>query len=249
MDLNHLEIKTLNQRDEIIKEFHKNINQINTYLSTFNPNLGAEKFLFEIKDEISNIDIKLSQNRKELQEANHNFKEIKKKRYTKFIDFFQIMEKSIHQIYSKLSSTSNQPLGGSAFLNLENSLNPFLGGISFSVIPPSKRHRTINSLSGGEQTLAILALLFSINKALPSPCIIMDEIDAPLDKKHVLSLSNFIKSQSFNQQIILISHKEEVFFESDVLIGVTRSNMNSTSMNYYLPLSEIMKKKNYLMND
>ena len=71
--------------------------------------------------------------------------------------------------------------------------DPFEGGIKFSAMPPMKRFRDMEQLSGGEKTVAALALLFSIHSFHPSPYFVMDEIDAALDKSNVTKVARYIR--------------------------------------------------------
>lgn len=63
-----------------------------------------------------------------------------------------------------LTKSKVHPMGGTAYLSLENSEEPFLHGIKFTAMPPTKRFRDMDQLSGGEKTLAALALLFAIHR-------------------------------------------------------------------------------------
>eukprot|EP01023_Acetabularia_acetabulum_P003883 TRINITY_DN11611_c0_g1_i9.p1 TRINITY_DN11611_c0_g1~~TRINITY_DN11611_c0_g1_i9.p1 ORF type:complete len:140 (-),score=23.61 TRINITY_DN11611_c0_g1_i9:5-424(-) len=115
-------------------------------------------------------------------------------------------------------------MGGSAYLNLEDEDYPFLGGIRFNVMPPSKRFREMELLSGGERTLAALALIFAIHSFRPSPFFVMDEIDASLDQVNVSKIVNYIRSKSSNKQLqcIVISLKDQFYGKADLLVGVYR---------------------------
>lgn len=87
----------------------------------------------------------------------------------------------IDDIYKELTRSDTFPMGGTAYLALDNSEEPYLAGIKFNTMPPAKRFREIEQLSGGERTVAALALLFALWKAQPAPLFVMDEIDAALD--------------------------------------------------------------------
>jgi structural maintenance of chromosome 1 len=69
-----------------------------------------------------------------------------------------------------------QPHGGDANLHAMNGELPFTGGVKFSVIPPGKRYGGIETLSGGEKTLAALALLLAVHSYKPSPFFVFDEV-------------------------------------------------------------------------
>lgn len=80
------------------------------------------------------------------------------------MDAFNHISSNIDKIYKQLTKSSTHPLGGTAYLNLENEDDPFLHGIKYTAMPPTKRFRDMEQLSGGEKTVAALALLFSIHR-------------------------------------------------------------------------------------
>lgn len=80
------------------------------------------------------------------------------------MDAFNHISNNIDKIYKQLTRSQTHPLGGTAYLNLENEDDPFLHGIKYTAMPPTKRFRDMEQLSGGEKTVAALALLFSIHR-------------------------------------------------------------------------------------
>ena len=96
---------------------------------------------------------------------------------------FDHVQGCIDVIYKELTSDPTrveQSVGGSAYLTLNNQEEPYLDGIKFDTIPPGKRFMDMAHLSGGEKTVAALALLFAINSYAPSPFIVLDEVSAIL---------------------------------------------------------------------
>lgn len=85
-------------------------------------------------------------------------------RYEKFMEAFNHISGNIDKIYKQLTKSNTHPLGGTAYLNLDNEDEPFLHGIKYTTMPPTKRFRDMEQLSGGEKTVAALALLFSIHR-------------------------------------------------------------------------------------
>jgi structural maintenance of chromosome 1 len=83
------------------------------------------------------------------------------------------------------------PLGGTAYLSLEDPTEPYLHGIKYNAMPPAKRFRDMDQLSGGERTVAALALIFAIHKHRPTPFFVMDEIDAALDNVNVTRVAEY----------------------------------------------------------
>nr|XP_020659655.1 structural maintenance of chromosomes protein 1B isoform X2 [Pogona vitticeps] len=108
-----------------------------------------------------------------------------------------------------------------AFLSPENPEEPYLEGISYNCVAPGKRFMPMDNLSGGEKSVAALALVFAIHSFRPAPFFVLDEVDAALDNTNIGKVSTFIRQQSHEQfQIIVISLKEEFYSKADALIGV-----------------------------
>ena len=100
---------------------------------------------------------------------------------------FIIINRKLKEMYQTIT------LGGDAELELEDSLDPFAEGVSFSVRPPKKTWKKITNLSGGEKTLSSLSLVFALHHYKPTPFYVMDEIDAALDFKNVSIVGHYIK--------------------------------------------------------
>ena len=91
-----------------------------------------------------------------------------------------------------MTKSSKHPLGGNAYLTLDDNEEPFKGGMKFNAMPPMKRFRDMYQLSGGEKTVASLALLFAIHSYHPAPFFVMDEVDAALDNSKWLTYFLFV---------------------------------------------------------
>jgi DNA repair exonuclease SbcCD ATPase subunit len=87
-----------------------------------------------------------------------------RRRYDKFMDAFNHISVNINAIYKQLTQSTTHPLGGTAYLSLESEDEPYLHGIKYTAMPPTKRFRDMEQLSGGEKTVAALALLFAIHR-------------------------------------------------------------------------------------
>jgi structural maintenance of chromosome 1 len=83
------------------------------------------------------------------------------------------------------------------------------GGIKYNVMPPHKRFREMDQLSGGEKTVAALALLFAVHSFREAPFFVLDEVDAALDNANINRVARFIaaKTSQSNFQCIVISLK------------------------------------------
>ena len=94
-------------------------------------------------------------------------------------------------------------------------------GVDIVVKLPGKAHQNLHSLSGGEQALTSIAILFAILKLRPMPFSILDEIEAALDESNTILLANYLKKYSRDTQFIVITHKKPVMELADELFGVT----------------------------
>jgi len=146
------------------------------------------------------------------------YEDLRKKRLEEFMAGFSEISLKLKEMYQMIT------LGGDAELELNDSLDPFSEGISFSVRPPKKSWKNISNLSGGEKTLSSLALVFALHHYKPTPIYIMDEIDAALDFKNVSIIANYIKERTKNAQFIIVSLRNFMFELADRLVGIYKTN-------------------------
>ena len=105
-------------------------------------------------------------------------------------------------------------------------------------MPPAKRFRDMEHLSGGEKTMAALALLFAVHGYQPSPFFVLDEVDAALDNANVAKIANYIREHARpGMQFIVISLKTSLFQESEALVGIYRDQMANSSKALTLDVS------------
>jgi len=167
---------------------------------------------------------KMEEDRKDLVEAIlklRNFiKEINQKGREKLLDAFEKVNKKFNEVYIKLFN------GGNAKLELVDSEDPLEAGLEMLVSPPGKRLQSITLLSGGEQALTALSLVFAVFLTSPSPICILDEVDAPLDDANVsrfcVLLNELIKITK--TKFIIVSHHALTMSKMNRLYGVTMPN-------------------------
>lgn len=126
---------------------------------------------------------------------------------------------SLNEIFSKNFSQLSQK--GHVYLDLENKKEPFNGGVNIIVKTGHGKYFDVKSLSGGEQTLVALSLIFAIQELNPYYFYILDEIDAALDKRNSERLADLLKKYMQKGQYIVISHNDEVIANSTNLYGVS----------------------------
>lgn len=107
-------------------------------------------------------------------------------------------------------------------------------------MPPNKPFGAIENLSGGEKSVAALALLFAINSYKPSPFYVLDEVDAALDPTNVNRVANYMKNKAEkeNVQFITISLKDKCFEKAGALVGVYIESEQDSSRTLTLDLTK-----------
>src|SRR6185369_14331407 len=111
--------------------------------------------------------------------------------------------------------------GGKADLILVNAGDVLESGIDIVARPPGKQLQSISLLSGGEQTMTAVALLFSIYQVKPSPFCVLDELDAPLDESNINRFIKILQRFLTHSQFIIITHNKRTIAMGDALYGVT----------------------------
>ncbi|HEC87316.1 MAG TPA: hypothetical protein ENI49_05570 [Thermoplasmatales archaeon] len=162
---------------------------------------------------------KLEEDVNRLREQKRNLvrvvKEIAKKKKDRFLEVFNEINENFREVYAKLS------YGGEASLELENPEDPFSGGMTIKAKPRGKKVLNLNALSGGEKSMASLALIFAIQNYDPSPFYVLDEVDMYLDSINAEAVSRMIKENASHTQFIMVSLRKVAIKEANHIYGVT----------------------------
>lgn len=186
------------------------------------PQIKAAERLVSFHGRLERSTALVEESRLSVRKANAEFQDVRQRRTACFKAVFDKLATHVDRIYKELTAgTRSHGAPGSAYLSLENLEEPYLGGTAFHVTPPLKRFMPMEFLSGGERTMAALALLFSIHAVSPSPFFVLDEVDAALDSGNVEKLARYIRQNAQSCQFIVVSHKDQLYSLADVLLGVT----------------------------
>jgi chromosome segregation protein len=133
--------------------------------------------------------------------------------------------------------------GGNAQLELDytNCDDPLNAGVEIIACPPGKKLSKISLLSGGEQALTAIAILFAIIQMRPMPFCVLDEIEAALDEANVARYAKYLKKFSQQTQFIVITHRKPTMENADVLFGVTMEEKGVSKI-VSVKLSEVEQK-------
>jgi len=132
-----------------------------------------------------------------------------------FLETFDNVANSFRNYFRRLFN------GGQARIYLLDEDDPLESGIEIEARPPGKKPQSISLLSGGEQAMTAIALLFSIFKAKPSPFCVLDEVDAPLDDANIGRFLSLVDEFTNESQFIIITHNKQTMAHANCLYGVT----------------------------
>jgi chromosome segregation protein len=132
-----------------------------------------------------------------------------------FLETFERVAENFRTYFRRLFN------GGQARIYLLDESDPLECGIEIEARPPGKKPQGISLLSGGEQALTAIALLFSIFKAKPSPFCVLDEVDASLDDANIGRFLDMVDEFTSESQFIIITHCKQTMARANMLYGVT----------------------------
>ena len=180
-------------------------------------NLRADEETGKYKVEIK----KMEQDRQDLVTAiiklKESIKELNQKGRERLLGAFEKVNRKFNEVYTKLFN------GGNAKLELVDSDDPLEAGLELLVSPPGKRLQSITLLSGGEQALTALSLIFAVFLTNPSPICVLDEVDAPLDDANVTRFCNLLDelTKITSTRFIIVTHHALTMSKMNKLYGIT----------------------------
>ncbi|KAJ1730448.1 Structural maintenance of chromosomes protein 1 [Coemansia biformis] len=178
------------------QKYGDDIGRLSVEIDSLNPNPHARERLEAARGRLHEIEAEHNAARHEAREAKSAFLVVRRKRHDVFMRCYNHLSSAIDHAYKALTQSPLFPLGGTAYLALEDPESPYLAGVKYHAMPPLKRFRDMDQLSGGEKTVAALALLFSLQTFRPAPFFVLDEVDAALDLANVVKLASFLRDNA-----------------------------------------------------
>ena len=222
-DLNDLEIEnypSIEQQAEKIEQTKKKRESLGSV------NLRADEETKKYENEIK----KMEDDRADLYTAIVKLKssidELNQKGRERLLDAYTKVNRKFNEVYTKLFN------GGTAKIELVDSDDPLEAGLEMFVSPPGKRLQSITLLSGGEQALTALSLVFAVFLVNPSPICVLDEVDAPLDDANVTRFCGLLDdlTKITNTKFIIITHHALTMSRMDRLYGVTMAEQGVSQL-------------------
>ena len=180
-------------------------------------NLRAEEDSSELLSQFSNLNAEKDDLSKALLKLSSGISDLNKEGRERLKSAFDEVNKNFKSLFKELFG------GGEATLTLVESSDPLEAGLEIFCQPPGKKLSTISLLSGGEQTLTALSLIFAVFMANPSPICILDEVDAPLDDSNTLKFCSLLSEmvRKTDTRFLVVTHNSITMSKMDRLLGVT----------------------------
>jgi chromosome segregation protein len=180
-------------------------------------NLRADLETKEIDDELENMSTEKNELDAAIKKMRESIEELNKEGRTRLLKAFDTVNNHFQDVFVKLFN------GGKAHLELVDADDPLDAGLEMMVSPPGKKLQSMSLLSGGEQALTAMSLIFAIFLTNPSPICVLDEVDAPLDDANVERFCNLLDDISAKTQtkFMIITHHALTMSRMDRLFGVT----------------------------
>jgi chromosome segregation protein len=216
-----IKIKSLSpsssEEDEDLETIEQELKQVKVHITRLGAvNMTAIEEYAEVSSKLNELTLQVNDLTDSVQTLEAAIGQIDADSRQRLADTFYQVNEEFKLLFPKLFQ------GGESSLSwLDTQQDPLEGGVVVMARPPGKRNARIQMLSGGEKTLAALALIFAIFKLKPAPFCILDEVDAPLDDSNVIRFCGLVRSLSEKVQFLFITHNKTTMAMAKHLVGVT----------------------------
>jgi len=180
-------------------------------------NLRADLETKEIDEELEKMKVEKNDLETAIKKMRVSIEDLNKEGRARLLKAFDLVNSHFKEVFVKLFN------GGKAHLELIDAEDPLEAGLEMMASPPGKKLQSMSLLSGGEQALTALSLIFAVFLTNPSPICVLDEVDAPLDDANVERFCNLLDNIAgkTNTKFLIITHHALTMSRMDRLFGIT----------------------------
>ena len=180
-------------------------------------NLRAEQEAEDVERQISTIETEREELTTAIAKLRGSIGHLNREGRERLTEVFQQVDRNFQQLFSRMFG------GGRAHLALVGSDDPLEAGLEIYAQPPGKKLATLSLLSGGEQALTALSLIFAVFLCNPAPVCVLDEVDAPLDDANVERFCTLLEDmvRETGTRFLVVTHHPLTMARMDRLYGVT----------------------------
>lgn len=187
-------------------------------------NLGAIEAYQRLTERFEELDAQKRDVEEGIEQVKATISELDNLTRDKFTNTFRAVRDAFAEIFLSVMG------GGTGELRLTDEHDILNSGIEIDIALPGKKKQALSLLSGGERSLCATAFLFSLLKVKPSPLVILDEVDAPLDGRNVERFAGLLQQFTGNTQFIVITHNPTTIEAAPVWLGVTMQEPGVSSL-------------------
>ena len=220
------EVQTLDELPELDKAEHKLERLVHERETMGAVNLRAEEEANELEQQITGMTTERDDLVAAIGRLRQGIQSLNREGRERFLAAFEQVSGHFQQLFTKLFG------GGKAELRLTESEDPLEAGLEIHASPPGKKLQVMSLLSGGEQALTALSLLFAVFMTNPAPICVLDEVDAPLDDLNVerfCGLVNDIAGRT-DTRFLVVTHHRVTMARMDRLYGVTMAEQGVSQL-------------------
>ena len=180
-------------------------------------NLRADLETKEIDGELKKMQVEKDDLESAIKKMRISIEDLNKKGRSRLLKAFETVNSNFKEVFIKLFN------GGKAHLELIDAEDPLEAGLEMMASPPGKKLQSMSLLSGGEQALTAMSLIFAVFLTNPAPICVLDEVDAPLDDANVERFCNLLDNiaEKTNTKFLIITHHALTMARMDRLFGIT----------------------------
>src|SRR5215468_4888812 len=220
------EVQTLDELPEMAKAEHRLERLVHERETMGAVNLRAEEEAAELEQQISGMTAERDDLIAAIGRLRQGIASLNREGRERFLAAFEQVGGHFQQLFTKLFG------GGKAELRLTESEDPLEAGLEIHASPPGKKLQVMSLLSGGEQALTALSLLFAVFMTNPAPICVLDEVDAPLDDINVERFCGLVKDicERTDTRFLIITHHRVTMARMDRLYGVTMAEQGVSQL-------------------